>query len=612
MKKYLVLLLLLSQAAFATYSGDPPGPTGETGATGATGVTGPTGNDGLIGSTGPTGIGSDGAVGATGATGKTGATGATGNDGSNGSNGAIGATGATGQTGSAGTNGSDGAIGATGATGKTGATGNDGVAGANGADGAVGATGQTGQTGRTGPTGNDGAAGANGSNGAVGATGQTGPTGNDGAIGATGQTGRTGPTGNDGTNGTNGAVGATGQTGPTGNSAVDFLQDAATLATRSKINFQGALVGSDDVANSRINLGINQSLLTLSSIGGSVTDAQVPDTLTIGNGSTIAVKDANLSIQDDGDTTKVAKFQTSGISTGTTRTYTVPDVSGTLFVGDQSQTVTSAFFNANGIQWFDNTDSSKRLKFDLSTSVTGKTVTIKPSAFASGNTSITLPNSSGQLALTTDSAPMPHWENFNLQTADTGATLAMSPPLGEGGEAIYLDFTEITDIGFGLYTIKFPRPSDPSSEILYNDNTANVTNKTFTQGVKMSEIATPSTPASGFGQMYFGTDSHPYAINDGGVALPLMQGRSATEIDFGSTPLTEKSFTITDAHVTASSVIIARITRATSTGKSYIDESEMDVLDVIVTPAAGSFTAFVRSLQGQVRGTFKMTYTIGG
>lgn len=46
--------------------------------------------------------------------------------------------------------------------------------------------------------------------------------------------------------------------------------------------------------------------------------------------SAITIKDTKFSIVDDGDTTKIAKFQASGITTGTTRTYNLPDVDARL------------------------------------------------------------------------------------------------------------------------------------------------------------------------------------------------------------------------------------------------------------------------------------------
>ena len=48
--------------------------------------------------------------------------------------------------------------------------------------------------------------------------------------------------------------------------------------------------------------------------------------------------DANFLLYDNGDSTKNLQFQLSGISTGTTRTLTVPDASGTIAL--TSSTVT--------------------------------------------------------------------------------------------------------------------------------------------------------------------------------------------------------------------------------------------------------------------------------
>ncbi len=78
-----------------------------------------------------------------------------------------------------------------------------------------------------------------------------------------------------------------------------------------------------------------------------VTDS---DTQTLTNKTlttpTINILDNALFIKDNADNTKIAVFQASGITTGTTRTYTLPDADTTLGGGDMllgtTQTVTAA------------------------------------------------------------------------------------------------------------------------------------------------------------------------------------------------------------------------------------------------------------------------------
>ena len=62
---------------------------------------------------------------------------------------------------------------------------------------------------------------------------------------------------------------------------------------------------------------------------------------TLDNTNTVTLKDTNFTLQDDGDTTKQAKFQLSGISAGITRTLTMPNASTTLVGTDAAQTLTN-------------------------------------------------------------------------------------------------------------------------------------------------------------------------------------------------------------------------------------------------------------------------------
>ena len=62
------------------------------------------------------------------------------------------------------------------------------------------------------------------------------------------------------------------------------------------------------------------------------------------DGTTIA-QDSDLSIVDDGDTTKKAVFDASGISTGTTRTITLPNADGTIALSGATEDTIQ--FNTN-------------------------------------------------------------------------------------------------------------------------------------------------------------------------------------------------------------------------------------------------------------------------
>jgi len=59
-------------------------------------------------------------------------------------------------------------------------------------------------------------------------------------------------------------------------------------------------------------------------------------------------EDSTTSFVDEGDNSKVLKFETSGISGSTTRTLTIPDASDTIVGKATTDTFTNKTFDANG------------------------------------------------------------------------------------------------------------------------------------------------------------------------------------------------------------------------------------------------------------------------
>lgn len=108
--------------------------------------------------------------------------------------------------------------------------------------------------------------------------------------------------------------------------SIDPVQDRTLIYTASATDIQGIS---------------RNTYLGLSSQPVGISDSQTLTAKVLDNSNTITVKDTNLTIQDDGDATKQAKFQASGITTGTTRTYTLPDTSDTLTTNAATQTLTN-------------------------------------------------------------------------------------------------------------------------------------------------------------------------------------------------------------------------------------------------------------------------------
>lgn len=111
-----------------------------------------------------------------------------------------------------------------------------------------------------------------------------------------------------------------------------------TASTIDPINDYLAIDTASPSVTNKINRNV---LLGVTGTPADLSTIQIFTNKVIGNTNTLTVKDSLFTLQDDGDTSKQAKFQLSGITTATTRTYTLPNASVTLASLTGTETLTS-------------------------------------------------------------------------------------------------------------------------------------------------------------------------------------------------------------------------------------------------------------------------------
>ena len=126
------------------------------------------------------------------------------------------------------------------------------------------------------------------------------------------------------------------------------------MATTTNLGLTLPTVGADDDTWGTISNTLDIGVDAVFAAAGSGTSVG----LKVGSGKTlnaldgtVVLGDAGLTIKDTADPTKIAAFQCSGITAGNTRTYTLPDASGTLLYngGALGTPASGTLTNATGL-----------------------------------------------------------------------------------------------------------------------------------------------------------------------------------------------------------------------------------------------------------------------
>lgn len=238
--------------------------------------------------------------------------------------------------------------------------------------------------------------------------------------------------------------------------ARDFRNPSVHVdATSAAHGVAGSLVGTTDVQT------LTNKTLTSPTINSA----------TIGNTNSLTVKDTNLIVQDDGDTTKQLKLQASGITTGTTRTLTAPDADTTIVGTDATQTITNKTLGITNVVTLrddrftlqDDADNTKQAAFQLSGVTTGTTRTL------------TVPDASGVLVTRNTSETLSNKTLDNTNTVTLKDTLFTLQDDGDTTKQAKFELSGITTATTRTYTL--PNRTDTLVDL---GSTQTLTSKTLT------------------------------------------------------------------------------------------------------------------------------------
>lgn len=358
--------------------------------------------------------------------------------------------------------------------------------------------------------------------------------------------------------------------------------DASNFVRKSGDTMSGDLdMGGNDISNvSTIEIGSGATDTTLSRLSAGVLGVEgieVPtisstSTLTnktIGNTNTVTLKDTLFTLQDDADTTKQAVFQLSGIATGTTRTYTLPNTSATIVVNSGNQTLTGQMTFSASTNSFGTGTGTGTQAFASGATVNGstKTVNIGTSGASGSTTTITLGSSTSGATSTTTVYGTTSFQsltdgNSNARVFYTGSTGGGAEIRGHNGFSATLPI-------YSFWYNNYTGLGNPASNVLsFIVNAVELgrfsgSNFTVTNGIELGHASDTTISRSAAGQI---------AVE--GVVVPTISSTN----------------TLTNKRVTK------RVGSTTSSATPTINTDDVDCYKI--TALATAITSFTTNLSG--------------